>query len=91
MHYPFRAYGSAEESIEHLELLFETNSLTDEGLFKELHDGYNQLAGKLLRYVQAVNREFDIPRFMKEPPPGYFFNLDTEDSPLSSQSQTPNP
>jgi four helix bundle protein len=67
MHYLFRAYGSAEESIEHLELLFETNSLTDEGLFKELHDGYNQLAGKLLRYLQAVDKEFDIPRFMKEP------------------------
>ena len=67
VHYLFRSYGSAEETIEHLEYLFETGSLTDESLFKELHASYNNLCGKLLRYIQAVDKEFEMPNFMKEP------------------------
>jgi four helix bundle protein len=67
IHYLFRAYGSAEETIEHLELLFETESLKDEKTFKELVDSYNILCGKLLRYIQAVDKTFERPLFMKDP------------------------
>lgn len=66
IHYLFRAYGSGEETIEHLELLYEMKSLVDEKLFKELFDGYNSLVGKTLRYIQAVDKTFETPLFMKE-------------------------
>jgi len=35
IHYLFRPYGSSQETIELLELLFETESLKDEELFKK--------------------------------------------------------
>ena len=71
IHFLFRAYGSGEETIEHVELLFDTKSLKDENLFKELIEGYNLLVGKILRYIQAVEKEFETPRFMKEPESEY--------------------
>ena len=71
IHYLFRAYGSAEETIEHLELLFETKSLKDENFFKELFDSYNLFCGKMLRYIQAVDKEYETPNFMKEPEAEY--------------------
>jgi len=77
VHYLFRSYGSAEETIEHLEYLFETGSLTDESLFKELQASYNNLCGKLLRYIQAVDKEFEMPNFMKEPIEEYFVDTQT--------------
>ena len=67
IHYLFRAYGSAEETIEHLELLFETKSLIDKVLYDELFKQYNFLCGKLMRYIQYVDKEFDTPNFIKEP------------------------
>lgn len=66
VHFLFRAYASAEETIEHLELLFETQSLKDEKVFKELVDSYNTLCGKILRYIQVVDKTFEMPRFMKD-------------------------
>lgn len=71
IHYLFRSYGSAEETIEHLELLFDTKSFTDENLFKDLLREYNLLCGKLVKYIQAVERQFEKPNFMKEPEVDY--------------------
>lgn len=81
VHYLFRAYGSAEETIEHLELLSETGSLSDNALFESLRDEYNRLAGKLLRYIQAVDETFEKPFFVKDPLAEYIAN---------SELQTPN-
>ena len=67
IHYLFRAYGSCEETIEHLELLFDTGSLCDENAFTNLQREYNILCGKILRFIQAVDQTFDTPNFMKEP------------------------
>lgn len=64
--YLFRAYGSAEETLEHLEFLYDTESLKDENLFKDLLDSYNSLCGKILRYIQAVDKTFEKPEFLKE-------------------------
>lgn len=64
LHYLFRSYGSSQETIEHLEILFETKSLIDKPLFTELHAAYNNLCGKILRYIQAVDRTFSLPHFM---------------------------
>lgn len=67
IHYLFRAYGSAEETIEHLELLFDTHSLINKTVFEDLLKKYNFLCGKLMRYVQYVEKEFETPNFIKEP------------------------
>lgn len=64
VHYLFRAYGSCEETLEHLELLFDTASLKDKILFHELQDSLNNLCGKILRYIQSVDQDFTIPHFM---------------------------
>lgn len=78
LRYLFRAYGSAEESIEHLEYLFNTESLNDEKLFRELSESYNLLCGKILRYIQAVDKDFEKPNFMKEPEVEYYSDSELE-------------
>ena len=88
IHYLFRAYGSGQETIEHLELLFDTGSLSDKGLFEDLISEYNKLVGKLLRYIQAVDDSFEMPLFMKEPQVEY--TIDSLE-PVGTNPQTPNP
>lgn len=67
VHYLFRAYGSCEETVEHLKLLYETKSLTDKELYDRLLTEYDILCGKILRYIQATDQTFEEPNFMKEP------------------------
>jgi four helix bundle protein len=49
------AHASCDETIDHLETLFETGSLTDEGLYRSLHERLDQLGGKLNRFIQGVD------------------------------------
>ncbi len=67
LHYLYRAYGSSEETAEHLLLLFETKSLNNESFFNEIVSEYRKLNGMLFRYIQFVEREFEKPAFLKEP------------------------
>jgi four helix bundle protein len=67
VHYLLRAYGSGQETIEHLELLFDTGSLQDKDLCEDLLSEYNELVGKLPRYIQAVDDSSEMLLFMKEP------------------------
>ncbi len=78
IHYLFRAYGSAEETIDHLDFLFETKSLKDETNYHELHSEYDKLCGKIMRYIQAVDREYDMPNFMKDSSAEYFTSPEPE-------------
>jgi four helix bundle protein len=78
LHYLFRAYGSAEETAEHLKFLFETKAVKDEDAFRELLSEYDKLCGKIMRYIQAVDREYETPNFMKEPIADYLSNLESE-------------
>lgn len=48
------ALGSSDETIDHLELLFETGSLTDKPLFDELAARLNTLGRKLNKFLQSV-------------------------------------
>ena len=48
------ALASCDETKEHLELLFETESLKREDLFKQYFDGYLELGRKLYRLREAV-------------------------------------
>ncbi|MGA2623574.1 MAG: four helix bundle protein [Bacteroidota bacterium] len=87
----FRAYGSCEETLEHLEILFETGSLKDQASFTCLQDETNKLCGKILRYIQAIDRSFEMPNFMKESMAPYFIIDDADESAASSQSPNPEP
>ena len=48
--------SSNDETIDHLETLFETGSLMDEGLFKQLHVKIDMLGRKLNNFIKAVER-----------------------------------
>ena len=61
-----RAYASAEETVEHLELLSETRSLADENLYEKLRVEYEQLCGKLFRFIQSVSEGHEPPLYLKE-------------------------
>lgn len=61
-----RAYASVEETIEHLELLNETRSLIDKTVYQHLRDGYEQLCGKLFRFIQSVGESHGLPLYLKE-------------------------
>lgn len=48
------AHASCDETIDHLETLFETRSLSDETLYNDLHNRLNALGGKLNRFIRGV-------------------------------------
>jgi four helix bundle protein len=48
------AHASCDETIDHLEILHETGSLTDGALYEQLHQKLNQLGGKLNQFIQSV-------------------------------------
>ncbi|MEO6547584.1 MAG: four helix bundle protein [Ferruginibacter sp.] len=50
------ALSSNDETIDHLETLFETGSLTDESLYIDLHGQLEQLGKKLNNFIVAVER-----------------------------------
>lgn len=51
------AHASNEETIDHLETLFETKSLTDQPLFSNLIDKLDTLGRKLNNFIQSVEKE----------------------------------
>jgi four helix bundle protein len=48
------ALGSCDETMDHLEILFETESLTDEPLFESLRENVDILGRKLNRFLKSV-------------------------------------
>jgi four helix bundle protein len=48
------AHASCDETIDHLETLNETGSLTDDALYERLHQKLNQLGSKLNQFIQSV-------------------------------------
>lgn len=51
------ALASCDETTDHLETLYETGSLQDEQLYRQLHGRLDMLGRKLNAFVQAVERE----------------------------------
>ena len=49
--------ASNDETIDHLENLFETESLADEKLYKELHSKIEILGKKINRFLQSVQNK----------------------------------
>jgi len=50
------ALSSNDESIDHLETLYETGSLADEALYNDLHERLNTLGKKLNSFLAAIER-----------------------------------
>lgn len=90
LQYLNRSYASAEETVEHLELLFETKSLDDEDLFKKLMQEYETLCGKIFRFIKSVIEEHEKPYYLKEENVSYEVKLRLDqDSTTNSDSSIP--
>ncbi len=50
------ALSSNDETIDHLETLYETESLTNRKLYEDIHAKLNLLGKKLNNFIQAVER-----------------------------------
>jgi four helix bundle protein len=48
------AHSSVDETRDHLETLFETNSLVDKDTFDELSNAINKIGRMLYKYIQTV-------------------------------------
>src|SRR3954469_22435153 len=55
------AHSPCDETIDHLEGLFETGSLTDEEIFRDLQARLDLLGRKLNLFIQGVEREHVYP------------------------------
>jgi four helix bundle protein len=49
--------ASCDETTDHLETLYETESLKDEILYKNLHERLQTLGRKINRFIQSVEKE----------------------------------
>ncbi len=56
LHHLTYAQASCDETIDHLETLFETESLKDKALFEDLHRRLDVLGKKINLFAQAVQR-----------------------------------
>ena len=65
IHYLMRALGSSLETVEHLEFLLETGSLTDKTLGNTLLEKYEGLNSMLYRFIESVVSQHDIARVGK--------------------------
>lgn len=56
------ALSSNDETIDHLETLFETGSLKDEELYQRLHQKLELLGKKINNFLQAVENNHNVNR-----------------------------
>ncbi len=61
--YLSRAYASSQETIEHLDYLYETGSLKQEQLYKELNEKYYNLCGMIFNFTQSVYEKHETKVF----------------------------
>lgn len=54
--YLINAHASCNESLDHLEILYETNSLKNEMIYRMLHDKIDRLGAKLNSFIQSVEK-----------------------------------
>jgi four helix bundle protein len=87
LHY---AYGSCEETIQHLDFLFYSKSFKDEQLFQELHNEYSVLSKMIFRFIQSVSMNHEKPYYIKEEI-GFYDAGETSETPIvNPQSLIPN-
>jgi four helix bundle protein len=66
LQYLNRAYASATETLEHLDLLYETKSLVDHEMYQDLHGRYQTLCKMLFRFLQSVANEHSRPLYLRD-------------------------
>ena len=66
------AHASCDETIDHLEILYETKSLKDNELFNILNKKLNELGSKINRFIQTVSKSH---LSVKEPVGEYSYDL----------------
>ena len=62
IHYLTRSLASSLETMEHLDFLFETESLKDKELYRQLSDGLQELTSMLYKFVESVESQHDTAR-----------------------------
>jgi four helix bundle protein len=62
LHFLSYAIASNDETIDHLETLFETSSLSDMKLFENLHNRLEILGKKINLFLQGVEREHNTKK-----------------------------
>jgi len=65
------AQASNDETIDHLEILFETKSLTDQTLFEDLNQSLQKLGRKINNFIKVVEKDHNINR-VGEPETEYY-------------------
>ncbi len=63
LRYLYLSYASAQETIEHLEYLYETGSLDNEELFRLLYADYDNLCGMLFDLIQSIHKKHETKKF----------------------------
>ncbi len=61
-----RAYASAHETVEHLDILVQTDSLSDRKQYAELHSEYDVLCKMIFRFMEGVIEGHEKPGFVRE-------------------------
>lgn len=87
LHYLYRGYGSAEETIEHLDYIWDTGSLTDKTLYYELRNLNLAINRKLFAFIQGVEREHNLPYAFQEDAGEYHVSPEL----IDTTSDTPTP
>lgn len=79
------AQASNDETIDHLEILYETKSLTDQLLFDNLNQGLQKLGRKINNFLQAVEREHNSNQ-INEPDAEYYNQFSSNEDQASSNN-----
>jgi hypothetical protein len=66
--YLYRALGSSDETQEHLMLLHKCGSLPDKDLYVRLLKAYEELSGKIFRFIRGVESSHESPRYLQHGP-----------------------
>lgn len=77
--------ASNDETIDHLEILYETKSLTDQLLFDNLNQGLQKLGRKINNFLQAVEREHNSNQ-INEPDAEYYNQFSSNEDQVSSNN-----
>lgn len=62
IHYLNRAYASNRETKEHLDFLFETESLKDKEVYKRFSSETIALSKMIYSFIESIEREHKIPK-----------------------------
>ena len=65
------AHASCDEAKDHLETLYETGSLPDIDLYRDLHERTTQLSRALSGFIRGIEEKYD---FVKDSPPDRDFD-----------------